>query len=87
MNKAMTMKENEEEDYLVKNTLSCADFMLSCSLMRSFQTVVDKEFRKECPAVEKWFKRMFEMDCMVKVHGYVIMAVEALDAHCIEEVK
>jgi len=61
------------KQFLVGNEVSCADFLVACTLKLAFQTVLDAGFRKSPVSknVTAWAERMFAMQSLKNIFGNI----------------
>jgi hypothetical protein len=79
----------EGNQFLVGNSVSCADYVVACALKLPFQTVVDGGMRKSPVSknVAAWAERMYGTQAMRNVFGNIQMCAKALKPVCKEEPK
>ena len=79
----------EGNQFLVGNSVSCADFVVACALKLPFQTVLDAGFRKSPVSknVAAWAERMYAMPSMRTVFGNIQMCAKPLKPVCKAEPK
>jgi len=79
----------EGNQFLVGDSVSCADFVVACALKLPFQTVLDAGFRKAPVSknVTAWAERMYKLQPMRNVFGNIQMCAKALKPVVKEEPK
>ena len=79
----------EKNQFLVGNSVSCADYVVACALKLPFQTVLDAGFRKAPVSknVAAWGERMYKTTAMRNVFGNIQMCAKALKPVVKEEPK
>jgi glutathione S-transferase len=79
----------EGNQFLVGNSVTCADYVVACALKLPFQTVIDAGFRKSPVSknVAAWAERMYQSQHMRNVFGNIQLCAKALKPQVKEEPK
>jgi len=77
----------EGKQWLVGNTVTLADVIVSLSLATSFQTTLDGGFRKAMKNVGSWVEACYALGAVTSVCGNIKLCAKALKPTCIAEKK